>query len=335
MAQSQNTVRDYIIANAVATETTLATFVTGASDGEVRALSADGTAVAAGKPFIIASKIDGKTRISDVIDPANVLRYVALPSRPAVMKQITVSAIEVPVVGETYIVDLEMRNVGSLSAVDKRTVHAEYVAQTGNTAQNVVDGLIAGLNASFRKFPGATATTNPFFTFVRGSSGATSTLVITEKEQDIELGKKEPRGQIFNVFFKRSQDAILGSFKSDIATIAQTAAPFPGVGTGKKVATAEYFYKGNFGDALRGVAYPFDWPTKTKTLADPDGIYHLIELNFKHVQDEVSAASNVSMPKELTIACLGAADDSTVIDALIGALNTATGKTVAILDLGA
>lgn len=333
MAQSQNSIRDYIIANAVAAETTLTAFIADADNGEVRVFSADGTAVAAGAPFVVASKIDGKTRLSDVIDPAKVTRYTALESRPAVMKAVTVSAIEVPVVGETYIVDLEMRGVGSLSPVDKRTVHAEYVAKTGDTAQNVVDGLIVGLNASFRKYPGATATTNPFFTFVRGSSAGTSTLIVTEIEQDIELGKKEPRGQIFNIFFKRSQEAIIGSFKSDIATIAVTATPYPGLGTGKKVATAEFFYKGNFGDAQRGVGYPFDWTKKTKTLADQDGIYHMIELNFYHKQDEVAAASTVSMPKELTIACLGTAASSTAIDALIALLNTATGKSVAALAL--
>ena len=54
-----NQVGELIVGNAVATETTVATFVSGASDKEIKVLSKDGTVVTAGKPFHVLQSTSG------------------------------------------------------------------------------------------------------------------------------------------------------------------------------------------------------------------------------------------------------------------------------------
>ena len=54
-----NQVEELIIGNAVATETTLADFISTASDQEIKILSADGTAPAAGEDFRVFQKTAG------------------------------------------------------------------------------------------------------------------------------------------------------------------------------------------------------------------------------------------------------------------------------------
>ena len=70
-----NQVGELMIGNAVATETTVATFIATASDKELKVLSKDGSNVAAGKPFFVlqkATEAAGGFEFSDKIDP----RYI-------------------------------------------------------------------------------------------------------------------------------------------------------------------------------------------------------------------------------------------------------------------
>ncbi len=319
MAQSQNTVREILVASALASETTLPTFVASASTGEVAVVAADGSAVGYGKPFVVVLKTADGIIKSDVVDPTKVFSYKAVPYVARVLRAITISAIGVPATAgqkAEYIVDIRVYNHGSLSVENFKIFHGHYVlTQTSGplTAQVVVDGLIDNLNKNFSKEPGATSTTNPLFTFARGSSGANSTLIITAKDQILELGKREGRPIEFDVELKIKVPETQAALSS---TKTITAAGNPGTGTGRQVALMEYFYRGNRGDQLRGLSFPYNWPTTTKTLSDPTAAYDLVEVKHFVAGDGLNA---LIMPKELTIATLESADIANTLAATIDA----------------
>ena len=70
-----NQTGEILIGNAVATETTVPTFIASASDKELKVLSKDGTNVAAKKPFYVLQKADGIPggfEFSDKVDWINI-----------------------------------------------------------------------------------------------------------------------------------------------------------------------------------------------------------------------------------------------------------------------
>jgi hypothetical protein len=323
MAQSQNTIREIFIANgALATETTLKAFTASASTGEIGVLSKGGEAPAYGVPFVVAYKTADSVIVSDVVDPLKVEKLKLVEYAAEVPKVITASAFPVPATAGDkyeYIVDIRLFNHGSLSVENFYIKHGQHIlTQTSAplTAQAAVDALVVNLNKNFSKEPGATATTNPLFTFSRGSSGANSTLIITAKAQPLELGKKEGRALEFDVVVRVSKvgDEDFGITQP---TVAVTTPAHPGTGTGKQVAKLEYFYRGARGDAFRGLNYPYNWPTTTKTLTDQALTYNLIELKHFITGDGLNA---LKMPKELTIAIAETAGTTTEAEALIAAI---------------
>lgn len=157
--------------------------------------------------------------------------------------------------------------------------------------------------------------------------GTSSVLVIQSKEQPLELGKKEGRPLEFDVTVRVSKVGDeTGTFGIVQPTVAVTTAPFPGVGTGKQVANMEYFYRGERGDTFRGLNFPYNWPTTTKTLSDPSASYNLFEIRFSEVGDGLN---QIELDKSIVIAITEAL--STGVDALITRYNTFTGKSVATL----
>ena len=77
-----NQVEELVIGTAVASETTVPTFISSASDKEIAVLSADGSAVAAGEKFKVLQKTSGSAskglnyEFSDVIDPSKVEKVI-------------------------------------------------------------------------------------------------------------------------------------------------------------------------------------------------------------------------------------------------------------------
>lgn len=182
MSQSIQLIREILIGNAVASETTLATFQDTASALELAVVSADGTAPGAGKPFFLVGKAsDGSVIKSDIIYPDNVKRVDVLPFVAEVPKAVTVSDITVPDTGESeeYIVTIRLINVGSLSPDNFHLFHGhtKFTKTASNSAEDVVSALITNLNQNFSIVPGATSTTNPLFTF--GTAHNTQTLTVT------------------------------------------------------------------------------------------------------------------------------------------------------------
>jgi hypothetical protein len=80
-------VGEMMIGNAVATETTVPTFIASASDKELKVLSKDGTNVAAKKPFYVLQKADGIPggfEFSDKVDPKYVDKVTVSAYSPEV-----------------------------------------------------------------------------------------------------------------------------------------------------------------------------------------------------------------------------------------------------------
>lgn len=409
MAQSQNTIREILIGNAVAAETTLPTFLASASAGELAAIAADGGAAASGKDFYLVLKTGiAETPIikSDIIKPSQLPNVKVRQKNHVaeILRSASVHGITVPAVAgqkAEYIVDIRLYNHGSLSVENFKIFHGHHIlTQTAGplTASDVVDALILNLNKNFSREGNATATTNPLFSFAKGgttqtldvdvapdangnatvtvngieivvallaadtdaqaatkiaaaidaldefsaaaagtivtitaasgggvstsfaagTSGATavtitqaaanSALIITAKKQGLDLGKDEGRPLQFDVMVKvNAADGVVGA-----ASSAVVVAGNPGTGTGRQVAIMEYSYRGERGDSLRKLAFPYNWSLSTKSLADPAGRYNLIELFHVVNGDGLNA---LIMPKEVTVA-ISEASGNAVADAL-------------------
>jgi hypothetical protein len=321
MAQSQKNMREIIVqTNGLATETTLKTFVATASDGEIGVLPKGGETAAFGVPFVVARKTADGAIISDVIDPLKVRKVVQKAYAAEVQKVVTASTFPVPATAGDkyeYQVDIRLVNYGSLSVENFKLYHGHTIlTQTSGplTAEAAVDALVLNLNRNLSKEPGATATTNPLFTFARGSSGANSTLTITAKAQPLELGKKEGKALEFDVTVRVTKVGDEnGTFGIVQPTVAVTIPASPGVGTGKQVANMEWFYRGNRGDTFRGLNFPYNWPTTTKSFANPSGTYDLIEVLYVETGDGLN---QIELDKSLVIA-VPVAQDADAVKAAI------------------
>lgn len=408
MAQSQNVIREIIVGNAIASETTLPTFLSTASPLEIAVVAADGTAPGFGKDFYVVTKApNGQLIKSDLVKASTVKRVKGAAYQAEVQKVVNVYDITVPAtVGAkaSYQVQVRVFNAGSLSVLNTEFIIGHYTfTQTGGlTASDVVDGLIANLNANMSKRPGATATTNPFFTFSKAyttqtldvdtaptadasatvtingvaipvalldldtdaqaatkianaidasplfsaaavgtvvtitaadglsvstsyaagttgttvtiaSTASTASLAIASVAQPIDLGRAFGRPLEFDVVLLADDAGGAGSV--GVRTPANV-----GKGTGKQIATMEYFYRGERGDQFRNQHFPFNWSLSTKTLSDPAATYNAVELNHSNGND--NGINIVAVPKELTIAIKEAAGTTTLMDALIVDVNT-------------
>lgn len=317
MAQSQNTVREIFVAKTLQSHTTLEVFKDTSVTHDVGVVAADGGAAGPGKNFFIVLNIgDGKIITSDVIK-SDTLKKPILRDKDFVeeaLKAVTISNIVVPdTAGQKaeYLVDLRLFNHGSLSIENFIIFHGQFVltqGATASTAEEVVDGLIKNLNKNFSKHPNATPTTNPLFTFTKVGAGAGATLVITAKEQKLELGKKEGRPIEFDVVFKtNAYDDVLSG-----GDVAVTTPGNPGVGTVRQVALMEFSYRGNRGDIQRGVGYPYTWDqsSKTRTIGLDVNGFNLVEIKHFVNGDGLNA---LILPKELTIAIDEAVSQAAIV----------------------
>jgi hypothetical protein len=167
-----------------------------------------------------------------------------------------------------YSVKIEIQGHGSLSQEDTYLKQASYKAVAGNNQESIVDGLISSLNANFSREIGATASSNPAFTFAKTGSGSTSALVITEKPVSNFDANTLTRKQI---------DFRVNCTATTTPTIVNVAGN-PGVGTGMQVAENEFYLKGERNDYMRGAGYPHN--LKNVYLADATASYNTIEIGF-------------------------------------------------------
>lgn len=166
------------------------------------------------------------------------------------------------------------------------------------------------------------ASTNAVASYAGDATKAT--LIIQSKQQDFELGRKEGRPVQFSV----RVDSLAGS---SIATVNSVQEGKPGVGTGRSIALAEYFFRGYRGDGFGKQHFPYNYGDATKTTANPSQQYSVIDLVSIYEQDE--EINPVHARKNVLIAVPDGVSGSvyTAINAIINKLETVSGKTQADL----
>lgn len=144
----ENQVRNLFIAKAFPGHATIAALKAG-TNGDLAALDSDGTAVVNDSEFQLFSKNNkGEVSKSDAINPANITSAKAIAYAAPVKKVVSVGAFSVQA-SELYSINVCVSGVGSLSVENEAIISGYYKSKSGDTAENIVDGLIVNLSKSF------------------------------------------------------------------------------------------------------------------------------------------------------------------------------------------
>lgn len=279
---------------------------------------------------------------SDKIDLKHVLYAKATSSDALAHKLIRYSVTldadvsATPVAGQNYILRLAFRQYIGLSEEDQYFKYGEVIARSGMTAsefyKKMAISLAKNLENKTESTPlvniyliSAAASTDVPVTSATKESDLTATdynqIIIEETEQPWVLGMMP---QAFIPFTPQFL-TILVDGEERLWGVATKVTPTKTVPDGHLMADLEYFCMGARGDIYRGMGYPNT--IKTTYLADPDAIYDTLDIHYFYT------GSNESVQKsEKTITLIAVNDGShTAMNALIGAINTASGLTIATL----
>lgn len=174
---------------------------------------------------------------------------------------------------------------------------------------------------------GKSDTTNPYY--------ATDALVtdidsirITEVEQPWRLGVMAQTP----VYFTVQPTTVLVSGDERIWGTVTDNEDAGTIDNGKKIADLEYFCMGERGDIYRGVGFPNNIPTTY--LVDPTVKYNVIDIHYAYVGSNESAQKS-EKTITLVVPKVGANNQTSnkLANEIISAINTATGLTIATLDV--
>lgn len=281
---------------------------------------------------------------SDKIDLKHVLYAKATSSdalahklvRYSVTLDADVSA--TPVAGQNYILRLAFRQYIGLSEEDQYFKYGEVIARSGMTASDFYKKMAISLAKNLENKTESTPLVNIYLNSAAAADGTDVPVTATTKESDLN---KDDYDKI--IIEEAEQPWVLGMmpqafipFTPQFLTItvdgedrlwgvATKVTPTKTVPDGHLMADLEYFCMGARGDIYRGMGYPNI--IKTTYLVDPDAIYDTLDIHY------FSTGSNESVQKsEKTITLVAVDDDShTAMNALIDAINTASGLTIATL----
>lgn len=279
---------------------------------------------------------------SDKIDLKHVLYAKATPSSALAHKLIRYSVTldadvsATPVAGQNYILRLAFRQYIGLSEEDQYFKYGEVIARSGMTASEFYKKMAISLAKNLENKTESTPLVNIYLireaastevpvTSATKESDLTATdynqIIIEEAEQPWVLGMMP---QAFIPFTPQFL-TILVDGEERLWGVATKVTPTKTVPDGHLMADLEYFCMGARGDIYRGMGYPNI--IKTTYLADPDAIYDTLDIHYFYT------GSNESVQKsEKTITLIAVSDDNhTAMNALIGAINTVSGLTIATL----
>lgn len=261
---------EVIIGNAVAAETTLATFIASASDQEIKILSADSTAPAAGKDFRVYQKTASGYEFSDIVKASKVDKVILATYSAETAKSVTVS-VDTASASTTYIVEVRvLEDGGSMSPENFQVISGYYVtAASGDTVTTIRDGLLASLNYSLGKRGDG---------IITASSNSTDEIIVAGVVQSVVPGKKIGRPIYFNVETKSYSNTALIDVNTGAMSTTVTAEADPGVGTGKYAVNLEWFCKGYGNDVYRDVAFPVNF--EHTYYASSTGVYNVIHIKY-------------------------------------------------------
>lgn len=280
---------------------------------------------------------------SDKIDIKNVMSAKATSSDALAHKLIRYSVTldddvsATPVAGQNYILRLAFRQYIGLSEEDQYFKYGEVIARSGMTASDFYKKMAISLAKNLENKTESTPLVNIYLTSAVAAStdvpvtsatkesDLTATnynqIIIEETEQPWVLGMMP---QAFIPFTPQFL-TILVDGEERLWGVATKVTSTKTVPDGHLMADLEYFCMGARGDIYRGMGYPNI--IKTIYLADPDAIYDTLDIHYFYT------GSNESVQKsEKTITLIAVNDGKhTTMNALIGAINTASGLNIATL----
>lgn len=277
----------------------------------------------------------GETR-SDLIEVKNII-YAKAKDASAMARPLKAVAVTLdsdvnggnPISGQDYILNISIRQFSSLSdestyekygmvhAVKDMTASEFYKTLAISLAKNFSRELTKLLKFTLEDSEG-TGTEVTSSTKIEDLTDTYVSLVIDEVEQDWVRGVKASVPVYFEVkpttVTYEGDDVVWGKVET---TESETS-----VGNGKVIADMEYFYMGERGDIYRNLGWPNVVPTEY--MVDPTLTYHTLDIHYAYVGSNESVQKS---EKDITIVC----SDKTVMNAIITALNTASGLTIATL----
>ena len=317
---SPNQVGELIVGNAVATETTVPTFIATAADKKIKLLSKDGSAPTLGSPFFFLQKTAGDSskglnyEFSDRINPKYVDKITVKAYSPEVMRAVLVDGFNtagVVAAKRTYEVEVRLENY--ISPENFEFVRGYYVTGEilgSDTATTVRDGLLLSLQKSIIS-RGNTE-------FVATTSG--TGILITEKAQVNVPGKIDGRKLLFTVNPK-VYDNLANGYNANLRLLTQveTVAPATGNGTGKFATNFEWFVKGYKYDPNRFMGYPADFGDRTPYYTSKTGVYNTIQIKYYEPRVETSVERQykvltILLDKVTDIAANNASTNSVLAD---------------------
>ena len=223
-----------------------------------------------------------------------------------------------PVSGQDYILRIAFRQFYGASDEHSYIKDAAVHANASMSASDFYNEMLDALNKAFSREVGANAKSNPYLAFSVDNASAATKIIIEEKPQEWTLGTQAQERVYFDVvpttIYTNGDDLIWGK----VTEIAPTTM----LGNGKKIADLEWFCMGERGDQYRNIGWPNVIPTEY--LVDPSKDYHVLELHFGFTDNGVNSYRS---EKDITIV----SDDDAVLNSLIGAINSATGLSIATL----
>ncbi len=271
-------VGEMIVGNAVATETTVDTFVATATDKEIKLLSTDGSAPTLGKQFKFLQKATAAKagyEFSDRIDPRYIDKITVKSYSPEIAKVVKIDGFAVAgTVAAQRTYEVEIRLEDQLSPENFELIQGYYVTGEvigSDTATTIRDGVLLSLNKNL-----ARRGNNEFVAISDGTG-----ILITEVIQDNDPGKIDGRKNLFTVMGKVFNNVSNG-YNSNLGllTSVTTVNANPGNGTGKWATNYEWFVKGYKYDADRLVGYPADLWSRAPFYTSKSGIYNTIQIIY-------------------------------------------------------
>ena len=287
------------------------------------------------KALVFAYKGADGTMASDRIQLANLSMAKAISAADQIVPLTVKKVVLDPnvnggdvVVGKDYILRINFRQwIGAdekYQYIKDAAVHA--TAAMAADSKEFYKAMVNALNTAFSRELGASKTANPYLAFSAGTAGSEDGIYITEKEQAWSLGTESQERVLFSVqpttVFVNGTDEIWGVVTDETPAKSAAVAGSTGIGNGKKIADLEYFCMGERGDQYRNMG----WPNVIKTdyLVDASKEYNVLEIHHG-VRDE--GVNSYRSEKDITIV----AENSSVLNSLIGAINTAAGTSIATL----
>lgn len=280
----QSQVEDLIIGDAVASETTLATFIASSTEKEIKVLSADGSAPASGESFKVYQKTAGNAarglnyEFSDTIKADKVNKIILKEYSAEVNKSVSVTGFDGNVAANTtYAVEIRLYNDGgTLSPENFTTITGYYTtgaSVAGVTASDIRDGVVEALNYNLTKRGGTE------FVITTPDTSETD-IVITGAVQDVVPGKIIGKQIEFDVNAKTYDNTAVSQTNSQLLTVTKLAGNAPGNGTGKYAVNLEWFTKGYKYEVYRQTGYPADFTERTPFYASAGKTYNAIHIKY-------------------------------------------------------